>query len=271
MNVLGVLLRRGLVESRWLLGLSSAAFFGLSWLTVWMASRFERLMDLGELGRRARMLRGLGGPAMDLSTTALEVCWWNHPLIVLTVLAWAIIRGSSAVAGEIERGTIDVTLSRPVSRSTYLTSQIAFAALGLVLFATALIAGNVVASLFHTVKAAPSVLTLLKPATMVVLVGLAVFGYTLPFSALDVVRWRPALVGAAATLGGLVAMSLADQFPDYRRVLENASVFQFYAPVTVAMQGDPLARNSAILLALTAAGAAVSYVILARRDLPSNS
>src|SRR5205823_6607009 len=117
MNLLIALLRKHLIESRWIIGVSTAAFFGLSVLTTWMAMRFERLIDLGELGadvRRFGFLRALGGPAMDYSTTALVVCWWNHPVIVLTVLAWVIGRGSTSVAGEIERGTIDVTLSRPV-------------------------------------------------------------------------------------------------------------------------------------------------------------
>ena len=36
MNVLPTLLRRHLVESRWTLGLSSAAFFGLAVLTTWL-------------------------------------------------------------------------------------------------------------------------------------------------------------------------------------------------------------------------------------------
>ena len=41
-------------------------------------------------------------------------------------------------------------------------------------------------------KDPPSILTLLRPAAMVVTLGMAVYGYTLPFSALDAVRWRPA-------------------------------------------------------------------------------
>ena len=35
-------------------------------------------------------MRALGGKNMDYSTLALEICWWNHPVIVLTVLGWAI-------------------------------------------------------------------------------------------------------------------------------------------------------------------------------------
>ena len=133
MTAIRALLRKQALESRWVLGISALAFFGLSILTAWLTWRFERLIDRGELGpavRRYGFLRALGGANMDYSTTALEVCWWNHPVIVLTVLGWAISRGSAAVAGEIERGTLDLTLSRPVSRSTYLLTQVAFTLLG---------------------------------------------------------------------------------------------------------------------------------------------
>ncbi|MFO0907807.1 MAG: ABC transporter permease subunit [Isosphaeraceae bacterium] len=269
-----VLLRRHLIEARWPLGLCTGAFFGLSWLTTWMAVRFERLIELGEIGpasRRYGFLRALGGPAMDYSTTALEICWWNHPVIVLTVLAWAVSRGATGVAGEIERGTIDVTLSRPISRSLYLSSQVLFAVLGLVAMVLALVAGNVFGSLIYTLKSPPSLLTLTRPSIIVISLGMAIYGYTLPFSAIDVVRWRPSLLSSAITLAGLVALSIAPQFPDYQKLLENLSVFQLYAPVTVALKVDPLAFNVAVLLLIFAIGLGVSYALFARRDLPSNS
>lgn len=268
------LLRKQLIESRWMLGLSTASFYALSVLTVWLALRFEVLLAEGDFpsqGRRFGLLRALGGPAMDFSTTALEVCWWNHPVIVLTLLSWAISRGSNAIAGEIERGTIDVTLSRPVTRSGYLASQVAFVLLGLMLLASALIAGNVTGHLFFTLKSPPTLLTLAKPATMMVTLGLAVFGCTVPFSAADSVRWRPMLLSSALLLGGLVSLSIASQFPDYQWYLERLSVFQAYAPVTVAIKGEPLAYNSAVLLAVFAIGVTAALFLFARRDLPSNS
>jgi ABC-2 type transport system permease protein len=212
----------------------------------------------------------LGGENMDYSTTALEVCWWNHPVIVLTVLGWAVSRGASAVAGEIERGTLDLTLSRPVPRSIYLFAQVAFTACGLLVLAAALIAGNKLGAQVYALKAPPSVLTLLRPATMLVTLGLAVYGYTLPLSALDSVRWRPGALAAAATLGGLIAMSVAPQFEGYDW-LEKLSVFDAYAPVTVALKGEPLTFNSLVLLGVFAAGAVPAFWIFCRRDLPTNS
>ena len=275
-SVVLVLVRKHLVEAKWMLGICATAFFALAVLSTWLTLRFERLIDAststsGPDFRRIGILRGLGGEAMDFSTTAIEVCWWNHPVIVLTVLAWAITRGSNSVAGEIERGTIDVTFSRPVSRAGYLLSQIGFTVLGLLILAGALILGLKVGALFFTLKSPPSFLTLLRPAAIVVTMGMAVYGYTLPLSTIDVVRWRPSLVSCVVTLGGLVALSLARTFPDYQRLLQSVSVFQLYAPVTVALKTDPLAYNASVLSAVFLAGCAVSFALFSRRDLPSNS
>jgi ABC-2 type transport system permease protein len=276
MNTLRTLLRKHFIESRLMLCLSASAFFGLAVLMTWLASRFERLIASGELDleRRARgvgVLRVLGGPEMDFSTTAMEVCWWNHPVIVLTVLSWAVSRGAASVAGEVERGTVDVTLSRPVSRPAYLWSQVIFATLGLVALATALVVGTLVGGMIYPLKAPPGLGTLLRPAAMIVTLGMAVYGYTLPFSSVDVVRWRPSLAAGAVTLGGLISMSVASQFDDYEKLLERLSVFRAYAPVTVALKGEPLGYNCTVLLLVFGAGLIVSFLAFVRRDIPSNS
>jgi ABC-2 type transport system permease protein len=273
MTVVRALLRKQAVESRWLLGISALAFFGLALLTVWLASLFEHLVDSADLrliARRYRVFRAFGGENMDQSSTALVVCWWNHPVIVLTVLGWAISRGTAAVAGEIERGTLDLTLSRPVPRTTYLLANVAFTVFGLLVLAAALVAGNRVGAQFYALRDPPSVATLLRPATMVVTLGMSVYGYTLPFSTLDAVRWRPGVIAAAATLGGLIAMSVAPQFEGYDW-LEKLSVFDAYAPVTVAIKGEPLVFNSLVLCAVFAVGVVLALWIFARRDLPTNS
>ena len=105
---------------------------------------------------------------------------------------------------------------------------------------------------------------------MVVTLGMAIYGYTLPFSTLDVVRWRPGVIAAAMTLGGLIAMSVAPQFDGYDW-LEKLSVFNAYAPVTVALKGDPLTYNALVLCGVFAAGVVLALGIFARRDLPTNS
>lgn len=267
------LFRKHASEARWVLILSCLAFFGLSILTVWVTLRFERLAasaDFAKAPRRLAFFKGLGGPEMDGSTLALEISCWNHPLIVLTVLGWAITRGAAAVGGEIERGTLDLILSRPTSRTAFLASHIAYTVFGLFALTAALIAGDLIGNRVFPVKSPASLLAYLKPGLMVITLGMGVYGYTLPFSTIDLVRWRPGLIATAVTLAGLIAYSIAPQFEGYAW-LEKFSVLRAYTPVTVAMKGDPLAFNAGVLISIFGAGVALSLLLFSGRDLPTNS
>lgn len=270
-----VLLGKQIRDSRWLLGIFSTAFFSLSWLTVFMAHRFETLLAKGEGGssipRRLGFLRGLGGAAMDYSTPALEICWWNHPFIVLTILGWAISRGSGAVGGEIERGTLDLTLSRPVPRWMFLASQISGTLFGLALLSLALILGNRVGTQFNFVKNPPGVELLIRPALLVFALGWSVFGYTLPFSVIDGVRWRSGLMGVALTLLGLISLSIAPQLGEEWSWLEKLTVFQWYAPMTAAIKNEDLLFNVSILGTIGLTGVVIAFLSFQWRDLPSSS
>jgi ABC-2 type transport system permease protein len=273
MSQFAALLRKHVIESRWLLGLLCFAFLAFGILISWQAKRYERVVESGDLqqiGRSIRPFRFFGGANMDGSTTALEVAWWNHPLVVLVVLCWAMSRGANAVAGEIERGTIDVTLSRPISRSSYLLSHIVYTLMGFVALLFFLIVGITVGNVYWSTASPPNPFILLKPGLMVFSMGLAVFGYTLPLSAMDVVRWRAVTVSAAITLLGLIGMSVAPMYEN-QEWLGKLSIFYFYAPVTVAMKTDPLAFNAGVLTAVFLAGAAIAFVLFSQRDLPSNS
>src|SRR5205807_458182 len=104
--------------------------------------RREQDVDLvehrGGIGPLLGWLHGQGGFAMDCSTAAIEMAFWNHPFILLMFSAWAIARGSGAVAGELERGTMDLVMSRPVSRSSFLSAQVIVGVFGLVLMVAAM-------------------------------------------------------------------------------------------------------------------------------------
>ena len=109
MNGLIGLCRKQLVESRWLLGLSCLAFFGLSWFSVYRTAGVETLLagDFSERQLRTRgIMRALGGPSMDFSSTAIEMVMLTLPSLgvpLLLTIIWAISRGTGAVAGDLER------------------------------------------------------------------------------------------------------------------------------------------------------------------------
>src|SRR5690242_342474 len=212
MTAVAALFRKQLTESRWMLGLSALALFWFSWFSVYVTAfgqaRMAQAMGKPDFRRgQMEMLRSMGG--QEITAGVLEMQFWVHPFFVLPVVLWAIGRGSVAVAGEVERGTMDVLLSRPVSRTKYLGAQVVFAALGLLVLGASPILGNLAGSRFNVVDGSPGVHALLRPAVCLVALGLSIYGYTLFLSSIDLVRWRPNLFGSVVTLAGYVAFVVA--------------------------------------------------------------
>ncbi|WP_435017565.1 ABC transporter permease subunit [Tundrisphaera sp. TA3] len=272
MTVAIALFRKNLRDARWMLAILVVALFGLSWLFVHVAHKMEQAILKGSGARSMRMLRGLGGEAMDFSTTAIEMTFWKDPSILLMFAIWAIARGSGAVAGEMEKGSMDLILSRPVARTTFFGSQVATATFGLILMVAAMIAGNWVGTRYNTVDAAPSLSTLLRPGLNLVAFGFAIYGYTAMLSAGDIVRWRPNLIASVATLAMFIFQVISN-IPQLEgwKWLEHITIFEAVNPVEAAVKGQTLAFNAGILGGVGLIGLIVGLAIFNWRDLPAGS
>ncbi len=271
MMVVLTLLRKNLLDSRWLLGLCASSLFGLCWLFVFVAHRIEVALKAATGARSMGMLRGLGGSSMDFSTAAIEMAFWNHPFVLLIFSIWAIARGSISVAGEIEKGTLDLVMSRPVGRSAFLASQVLTGVLGLAFMAAAMMAGNLVGSRYNSLISPASAVDLTRPAVNLVAFGWAIFGYTFVLSTVDLVRWRPNLIASVATLAGFIALVLANIPQLDVKWLEKLSIFKAYDPVEVVVKGETLAFNASILGLIGLVGVGLGFALFARRDLPAGS
>ena len=274
------LFRKHLHESKWMLGLSAVALFALGWLFVYIVSvneteMLKMLSGTSEEARgRFRFLRSMGLDDQPASVTFIVTFWKRMPLFMLTILLWAISRGSIAVAAEVERGTLDMVLSRPVSRAGYMTSQVVFGIFGLLVLGGAVMLGTWVAARYNILRQPPTFRDLSKPALNLALLGLPVFGYTLLASALDHVRWRPNLIGSVLTLGGFIAQVVADNpvFKDavWKPWLERICVFNAFEPVDAVTKMETLAMHLGILAGVGFGFIALAYVAFVVRDLPAN-
>jgi len=271
------LIRKQIVESRYTLLFSAAALFSLGWLFVYFTSYneadFLRQLESGEGGGRIQFMRYLG-VAKEPASIELLLVGWNHPLIVLLISFWPISRGSAAVAAEVERGTMDLILSRPVARWAYLAAQVFVALSGLAILAAALLAGTLTGVRYNVLREPPSTWTLIRPALNLAALGLPMYGYTLLVSALDHVRWRPTSIGSVLTLGGYIAfwVSMAPALQDtwWKPLLERISIFKAYNPVELVASPELFGSRVEILAGIGAATITLAFLAFAFRDLPTN-
>ena len=229
--------------------------------------------------RRARgFYQFMGGPDMDMSSGAIETMMLYFLTVgipIMIPLFWGISRGSAAVAAEIERGTMDMILSRPVSRSAYLMAHVITTLIGFVLMVVFLVAGNKAGELFYSVDISPSVKALARPAINVAAMGLATFGITLAMSAWDLVRWRPNMIASMLTIAQLVGYAMANQ-PEtaddsWYKVPGKLSIFSTFFPIEAFVKGEKLPYNVGVLSCVFVVGVLAALWRFNTRDLPANS
>ena len=191
------------------------------------------------------------GVMEEPSSASIMMAFWNHPFFLILISIWSIGRGSAGIAAEIERGTMDLVLSRPISRTAYMTSQVLVAIGGLMILALALAAGSSLAVRHNVLREPPGAWTLLQPAINLAALGLPIYGYTLLASSVNHVRWRPSWLGSTLTLAGFIAYVIA-MIPVFRDMwwrpwLERVSIFKAYNPVELVIKGETLGFNLSIL------------------------
>ena len=184
-------------------------FSRLGWLFVFVTSLNEaEILKDSPPGRGEAGFDGCAGMGLEQEqppSVTIMMAFWTHPFILLTLSIWAIARGSAAVGAEVERGTLDLILSRPITRWAYLVTHLLVALLGLLLLPLALALGAWAATHYNVLRVPPSFGTLFSPAVNLAVLGMPIYGYTLVVSAVDHVRWRATMVGSILTLLGFIA------------------------------------------------------------------
>ncbi len=277
MRLFFALLRKHMHDSRGTLILSAAALFALGWLFVFVTSLNEteilKALSSETEDTRFRWLRNMG-LAEQPPSISIMMSFWSHPFILLIVSIWAIGRGSIAVGAEVERGTLDLILSRPVSRTSYMFTHVIMAIFGLMVLTLALAVGARIGAHYNYLRVPIEFWTLLKPAINLAALGLPIYGYTLLISAVDQVRWRPTIVGSVVTLAGFIAwvVSVIPVLQKYtwRVYLERVSIFKLYNPVDDVSAAESLPFNLAVLAGIGAACILLAFIGFVRRDLPAN-
>jgi ABC-2 type transport system permease protein len=249
-----------------------------------------------------RTLIGGENISLDRAMSVLSI-GYVHPLMQAVFAIWAVGRASGALAGEIDRGTMELLLAQPVRRSRVVLAHLCIDLLTIPLLSLALWGGTGLGTWLVgpiTVNAAdlkkfPLVVPLdphaleVYPASFgpalwnVGALLFAISGYTMWLSAAGRFRWKVLGIAIFITLLQFL-INLIGQLWDTLAWLRPFTVFYYYQPQQIILQnrwtvdlgatwtgGQHLFSVNvlAVLLGVGCAGYALAFWTFCRRDLPA--
>ncbi len=270
--------RKAIVDARALLIASMILMFAFNWIYVWITSQI-RLGALAQIIRELpKAIQNLSGVPIDQVATVpgrIAVAYIDQ-VVLLTTGVWGIARGSDVVSGEINRGTMEMLVSQPVSRFSILWSQSVVTVAG-----AALIAG----SAWLGTCAGIGTVALEQPVSPKVFVPAALNVFALTFflagvstlaSSRDQYRWRTIGLMGGFFVIGLIVKVLSRTVPDlsWLRYFTFFGAFEPQQMVTAMVESPASAwtlslQYDGVLLGLGMASFIAASIIFCRRDLPA--
>jgi len=266
--------RRAWGDQRALVLALAALWTAFPWIYLWLSaeipmSDFQLLLRL--IPEDWQRLSGV--PLADVATPAGRVALaFVDPVVVLAATVWGITRGSDAVSGQLERGTMEMVLSAPVRRTAVFVSQALATTAG-----AALLSGVLLAAVWSAVTLGPwagAVEPLRFVPAVANVFGLMVCmaGLAAAVSAADSHRWRTVGILCGFYVFSILA-KLVGRLSTRFGWVGYLSVLNAYEPQRL-VSGTPeawslLARYDGVLLGVGVLAYAVGALVFARRDLPA--
>ena len=302
--------RRAASEAMWLLAGCVLVMFAFHWLYVYLTSLVSSSSFAGLFAELPDSMGGMLGISIAEAATPRGriALGYVDPTVVVIVVVWALTRGSDAVSGPLDRGTLELTLAQPVSRLTVLSANMGVTLIGAALIASAawlgtcagvatvsveqdnvmskVILGNF--SLPFAENNALSRLLFAKPqvplwklvayqdfipsAVNLFSLTMLMAGYTTLVSACDRFRWRTLGIAGSFTLIQVV-MKMTGLASVKLKWLFNFTILGAYWPQVLALSGDRVWELSWRYNGILLCGAILCYVaaaaVFTRRDLPA--
>jgi ABC-2 type transport system permease protein len=256
-------LKKCLLEARLLLAALAALVFAFCWVRVFIVSRLQTSQFAAIVEQVWDQFKSFSPVPLDqlLSYTGRIAIGYNEPVVVFGISIFAIARGSDAVSGELNRGTLEMLLAQPVSRLQTLYTQALVTVSGLFLLSVLSWVGTTAGIYTAVVKenAPPPMLRLpglgfgiplplrttekvnvpmhertqpeyfVPGAFNLFCLGLAWAGFSTLVSALDRYRWRTIGIVVTVYILMIVAKLLGQAFPEIAW-LQWLSLFTPYEP-----------------------------------------
>jgi ABC-2 type transport system permease protein len=273
-------------------------FRGLAMAQGMAPERIEQVF-FGGPGKIMRTLMGGENVTLDRAMDMMTI-GYVHPLMQTIFCIWAIGRASGAIAGEIDKGTMELLLAQPLRRSRLILAHLcvdlvtipflcfslwAGTWLGNWMVGPILIQAEELQKLPFPVHLDPAALEV-NPAAFgiglwnVAALLFAVSGYSMWASAAGRFRWKVLGITVFVTLI-MFLVNVVGQLWDALAVVRPLTVFYYYQPQQIilrhqwsvtldAVNGGHYGVNVlAVLFTVGATGYAMALWTFCRRDLPA--
>ncbi|MEK6675774.1 MAG: ABC transporter permease subunit [Planctomycetota bacterium] len=265
------LLAKALRES-WLATLLTA--LGLFTAEVFLAQVLPGVFkNLSEQILQVRIVREIVSALLGadvgagLGSIALMSVAWVHPVILGLLWAYVLVQATRVPAGEIDRGTIDILLSLPITRfQAYVAPSLVWLAGGLVL-AGAVLLGNIIGAWSLGSDYTGKVVNRIQVSANLFAMYVAVGGIV-SFISATCSRRGQAMAIAFGVLSASFLVNFLAAFQKSFEWISFLSVLDYYRPLHV-LSGS--GRLSDIFVLLTVGGLCwiLGAVVFQRRDLPT--
>jgi ABC-2 type transport system permease protein len=228
-------------------------------------SQFQALFNSGVFPKQFATFAG--GDIFSLSGSI--ALGFIHPIAIILTSVFSVGFTTSAIAGERQRGTLEVALARPIARRTFYLTLLA-AALGFVtVTVAALLSGGVAGAAFAGVVGQLPI----RYVPLLWLYGVLLFGAIAAIglaASASFDRLAPAL---GVTLGFVLVMYFLDVLGSLwpaADVLQPYSLFHYLKPKPILL-GTAAPLDAAVLAAVIVLATAWALVVFPRRDLAAPS
>ncbi len=194
-----------------------------------------------------------------------------HPLTQTILCVWAIGRAAGAIAGEIDRGTMELLLAQPITRSSVILAHLCVDVLTIPVLCLSVWSGTWLGIWLVELEASP--LRFAPALLSIALLLFAVSGYTMWLSAAG--RFQSRVLGWAILVTLLqFLINLIGQLWDQAEPLRPFTVFYYYQPQQAILNPQWYWQTDAWLrLGVLAGVGTVGYLLawrtFCRRDLPA--
>ena len=191
---------------------------------------------------------------------------FREPIYLIIILSFVIASSSSAIAKEIERGTIFLLLSRPVSREGFFLAKLATTFIGTVLLLCFAILGTWLGSIVFGVNGIDYDLVF-KIQINVFFLAIAVAGIGYLISSMLSEGGKTLALSSGVTVLMFFIEFLADSLPSIDWI-GYVSVFHYYEP-SILVNSESLSWvNLSILIIVGFIGLILATIMFKRRDIP---